>query len=87
MYESFWVIFIIGLGLFSLTVILVRLWALKKKNYWKNQKMPYAESRLLFGTFGPTFLLKKCIIDAFSDIYKDREEHVIGEKTSFFRSF
>lgn len=79
MFEAFWVIFIIGLGLFCLTVILVRLWALKKKNYWKKQKMPYVESKLLLGSFASTFVLKKCITDACSNIYKKKEDHVIGK--------
>lgn len=84
MYEAFWVIFIIGLGLFCLTVILVRVWALKRKNYWKTQKMPYIESKIFLGTFASTFVLKKCITDACSKIYKRKEDHVIGK---FIRNF
>lgn len=86
MFEAFWVIFIVGLGLFCLTVILVRLWALKRKDYWKTQKMPYVESKLFLGTFASTFVLKKCITNACSKIYKKKDDHVIGKPCFIFKT-
>lgn len=77
--EAFCVVFIIGLGLFCLTVILVRLWAMRRKNYWKKHQMPHIESKLLLGNFASTFILKKCITDAFSNICKENEDHVVGK--------
>lgn len=44
-------------------------WALKRKNYWRDQDVPHVESPILFGNFYKTFFLREPVTDAFDRIY------------------
>lgn len=68
-YELLPLLLIAGLALFALAVILVRIWAIRKRNYWKSQDVPYIDSPLILGHFSRSFILKKPITDTCNEIY------------------
>lgn len=62
-------------GLFFLFLVGVStwlyLWALKRKNYWKDHNVPHVESPLLMGNFAKAMFLKESIITIMNRIYHD----------------
>lgn len=79
--ESFPLFVIIASAISVIVFILVRIWGIKKRNYWKTQKVNTVDSTLLLGHFARSFIFKKPISERCQEIYSHesvRDQPLVG---------
>lgn len=82
MYEEYILLgLMIAFALFALFYVLIRVWAIRKRNYWKTQDIPFIDSPLMLGPFSKSFILKKPISETCEEIYNHasvKDKPIVG---------